>query len=168
MQITVITRKAYGGAYDVMSSKHLKGDYNYAWPSAEIAVMGAKGAVEIIFRGKDVDQKTIEYTDAFANPMVRDAAVCVCFGAELNVNCPTIKLVVSHSALRSVDSSTTSSTQLKPAPGSARTSRFCERSRWSELGGSTTTFRSKQALSPHKTHRIPVFVSHRVSQSQQQ
>lgn len=67
----MITRKAYGGAYDVMSSKHLKGDYNYAWPSAEIAVMGAKGAVEIIFRGKDVEQKTIEYTDAFANPMVR-------------------------------------------------------------------------------------------------
>lgn len=67
----MITRKAYGGAYDVMSSKHLKGDYNYAWPSAEIAVMGAKGAVEIIFRGKDVEQKTVEYTDAFANPMVR-------------------------------------------------------------------------------------------------
>lgn len=50
-KITVITRKAYGGAYDVMSSKHLKGDTNYAWPTAEIAVMGAKGAVEIIFRG---------------------------------------------------------------------------------------------------------------------
>jgi propionyl-CoA carboxylase beta chain len=62
-KITVITRKAYGGAYDVMSSKHLKGDYNYAWPSAEVAVMGAKGAVEIIFRGKDVEEKTLEYTD---------------------------------------------------------------------------------------------------------
>lgn len=62
-KITVITRKAYGGAYDVMSSKHLKGDYNYAWPSAEIAVMGAKGAVEIIFKGKDVDARTAEYTD---------------------------------------------------------------------------------------------------------
>ena len=62
-KITVITRKAYGGAYDVMASKHLKGDYNYAWPSAEIAVMGAKGAVEIIFRGKNVDEKTVEYTD---------------------------------------------------------------------------------------------------------
>src|SRR3546814_8586011 len=49
-KITVITRKAYGGAYDVMASKHLRGDLNYAWPSAEIAVMGAKGAVEIIFR----------------------------------------------------------------------------------------------------------------------
>ena len=53
-----------------MSSKHLKGDYNYAWPSAEIAVMGAKGAVEIIFRGKDVDQRTFEYTDRFANPLI--------------------------------------------------------------------------------------------------
>jgi propionyl-CoA carboxylase beta chain len=48
-KVTVITRKAYGGAYDVMSSKHLRGDVNYAWPTAEIAVMGAKGAVEIIF-----------------------------------------------------------------------------------------------------------------------
>jgi propionyl-CoA carboxylase beta chain len=52
-KITFITRKAYGGAYDVMSSKHLKGDFNYAWPTSEIAVMGAKGAVEIIFRGKN-------------------------------------------------------------------------------------------------------------------
>lgn len=69
-KITVITRKAYGGAYDVMSSKHLKGDYNYAWPSAEVAVMGAKGAVEIIFKGKNVEEKTLEYTDRFANPMV--------------------------------------------------------------------------------------------------
>ena len=49
-KVTVITRKAYGGAYDVMSSKHLRGDVNFAWPHAEIAVMGAKGAVEIIFR----------------------------------------------------------------------------------------------------------------------
>jgi len=69
-KITIITRKAYGGAYDVMSSKHLKGDFNYAWPSAEVAVMGAKGAVEIIFRGKDVEEKTVEYTERFANPMV--------------------------------------------------------------------------------------------------
>mmetsp|Transcript_17861 Transcript_17861/g.30063 ORF Transcript_17861/g.30063 Transcript_17861/m.30063 type:complete len:98 (-) Transcript_17861:162-455(-) len=53
-----------------MSSKHLKGDFNYAWPSAEVAVMGAKGAVEIIFRGKDVEEKTVEYTERFANPMV--------------------------------------------------------------------------------------------------
>merc|ERR1711998_721488 len=50
-KVTVITRKAYGGAYDVMSSKHLRGDANYAWPTAEVAVMGARGAVEIIFRG---------------------------------------------------------------------------------------------------------------------
>jgi len=69
-KITVITRKAYGGAYDVMSSKHLKGDFNYAYPSAEIAVMGAKGAVEIIFKGKDIEQKTLEYTERFANPLV--------------------------------------------------------------------------------------------------
>jgi propionyl-CoA carboxylase beta chain len=69
-KLTVITRKAYGGAYDVMSSKHLKGDANYSWPSGEIAVMGAKGAVEIIFRGKNVEEKTLEYTDRFANPMV--------------------------------------------------------------------------------------------------
>jgi len=69
-KITVITRKAYGGAYDVMSSKHLKGDSNYAWPQAEIAVMGAKGAVEIIFRGKNVAEETANYTERFANPMV--------------------------------------------------------------------------------------------------
>jgi propionyl-CoA carboxylase beta chain len=68
-KITFITRKAYGGAYDVMSSKHLKGDFNYAWPSAEIAVMGAKGAVEIIFRGKNVEQETRNYEYAFANPL---------------------------------------------------------------------------------------------------
>jgi propionyl-CoA carboxylase beta chain len=72
-KITVITRKAYGGAYDVMSSKHLRGDINYAWPTAEIAVMGAKGAVEIIFRGHDAEgiaAKTREYEDRFANPFV--------------------------------------------------------------------------------------------------
>jgi len=69
-KITVITRKAYGGAYDVMSSKHLRGDLNYAWPSAEVAVMGAKGAVEIIFRGKRVAEETLEYEHKFANPLV--------------------------------------------------------------------------------------------------
>merc|ERR1712167_556075 len=69
-KLTVITRKAYGGAYDVMSSKHLRGDVNYAWPSAEIAVMGAAGAVEIIFRGKDVEANTLEYSQRFANPML--------------------------------------------------------------------------------------------------
>lgn len=68
-KITFITRKAYGGAYDVMSSKHLKGDFNYAWPSAEVAVMGAKGAVEIIFRGKNVEEETANYERAFANPL---------------------------------------------------------------------------------------------------
>jgi propionyl-CoA carboxylase beta chain len=56
-KITLITRKAYGGAYDVMSSKHLRGDLNYAWPTAEIAVMGAKGAVEIIFRAEAKDPR---------------------------------------------------------------------------------------------------------------
>jgi propionyl-CoA carboxylase beta chain len=72
-KITVITRKAYGGAYDVMSSKHLRGDLNYAWPTAEIAVMGAKGAVEIIFRGKTKDEiaeRTAEYEERFANPFI--------------------------------------------------------------------------------------------------
>ncbi|MBB4632616.1 acyl-CoA carboxylase subunit beta [Sphingosinicella soli] len=74
-KITVITRKAYGGAYDVMASKHLRGDLNYAWPTAEIAVMGAKGAVEIIFR-KDIGDpekiadRTREYEARFANPFV--------------------------------------------------------------------------------------------------
>lgn len=74
-KITIITRKAYGGAYDVMASKHLRGDLNYAWPTAEIAVMGAKGAVEIIFRSQRGDaeaiaEKTKEYEDRFANPFV--------------------------------------------------------------------------------------------------
>ena len=74
-KVTVITRKAYGGAYDVMSSKHLRGDVNYAWPNAEIAVMGAKGAVEIIYRSElgDADkiaERTKEYEDRFANPFV--------------------------------------------------------------------------------------------------
>jgi propionyl-CoA carboxylase beta chain len=74
-KITVITRKAYGGAYDVMASKHLRGDLNYAWPTAEIAVMGAKGAVEIIFRSEKDDPdkiaaRTAEYEERFANPFV--------------------------------------------------------------------------------------------------
>ncbi len=68
-KITFITRKAYGGAYDVMSSKHLKGDFNYAWPTSEIAVMGAKGAVEIIFRGKNSEDETRSYEEKFANPL---------------------------------------------------------------------------------------------------
>jgi propionyl-CoA carboxylase beta chain len=74
-KVTVITRKAYGGAYDVMASKHLRGDVNLAWPSAEIAVMGPKGAVEIIFRedAKDpekLEKRTEEYREKFANPFV--------------------------------------------------------------------------------------------------
>jgi len=74
-KVTVITRKAYGGAYDVMASKHLRGDVNLAWPTAEIAVMGPKGAVEIIFR-KDIGdeekiaQRTEDYRQKFANPFV--------------------------------------------------------------------------------------------------
>jgi propionyl-CoA carboxylase beta chain len=72
-KVTVITRKAYGGAYDVMASKHLRGDFNYAWPTAEIAVMGAKGATEIIHRGKppeEIARLTKEYETRFANPFV--------------------------------------------------------------------------------------------------
>ena len=77
-KITVITRKAYGGAYDVMASKHLRGDVNYAWPNAEIAVMGAKGAVEIIFREDKNDPvklaaREAEYKARFANPFVAGA-----------------------------------------------------------------------------------------------
>ena len=72
-KITVITRKAYGGAYIVMSSKHLRGDVNYAWPTAEIAVMGPEGAVEILYRGKvdtaeEKKEKANEYREAFASP----------------------------------------------------------------------------------------------------
>ncbi|MHB1070632.1 MAG: acyl-CoA carboxylase subunit beta, partial [Gemmatimonadaceae bacterium] len=78
-KLTVITRKAYGGAYDVMSSKHIRGDFNVAWPTAEIAVMGPKGAVEILFKkeiaesadpAKAMEQRVTEYTEKFANPYV--------------------------------------------------------------------------------------------------
>ena len=78
-KVTVITRKAYGGAYDVMNSKHIRGDINYAWPSAEIAVMGPKGAVEIIFKKEIAEAKnptvreeelTDEYRERFANPFI--------------------------------------------------------------------------------------------------
>ncbi|HSP87556.1 MAG TPA: carboxyl transferase domain-containing protein, partial [Ignavibacteriaceae bacterium] len=78
-KVTIITRKAYGGAYDVMNSKHIRGDFNFAWPSAEIAVMGPKGAVEIIFK-KEIDKaedpkaelqkKLDEYIEKFANPYI--------------------------------------------------------------------------------------------------
>jgi propionyl-CoA carboxylase beta chain len=74
-KVTVITRKAYGGAYDVMASKHLRGDVNYAWPTAEIAVMGPKGAVEIIFRedrgdADKIEARAEEYRKKFANPFI--------------------------------------------------------------------------------------------------
>jgi len=78
-KITVIIRKAYGGAYDVMNSKHVRGDFNYAWPSAEIAVMGPKGAVEIIFKKemsksqypkKVLEKKLKEFKKRFANPYI--------------------------------------------------------------------------------------------------
>ncbi|GAA0294460.1 acyl-CoA carboxylase subunit beta [Rhodovulum strictum] len=74
-KVTVITRKAYGGAYVVMSSKHLRGDINYAWPTSEIAVMGAKGATEILYRSElgdaeKIARRTADYEDRFANPFV--------------------------------------------------------------------------------------------------
>ncbi|MEJ2615323.1 MAG: acyl-CoA carboxylase subunit beta [Ignavibacteriaceae bacterium] len=78
-KVTVITRKAYGGAYDVMNSKHIRGDFNFAWPSAEIAVMGPKGAVEIIFKKEiskaedpelELENKLKEYIEKFASPYI--------------------------------------------------------------------------------------------------
>jgi propionyl-CoA carboxylase beta chain len=78
-KVTVITRKAYGGAYDVMNSKHIRGDFNFAWPTAEIAVMGPKGAVEIIFKKEiansenpeaELENKLEEYINKFANPYI--------------------------------------------------------------------------------------------------
>ena len=78
-KLTVITRKAYGGAYDVMSSKHVRGDYNVAWPSAELAVMGAEGAVNVLYRDRitkakdaDAERKQLvgEYNEKFANPWI--------------------------------------------------------------------------------------------------
>lgn len=78
-KVTLITRKAYGGAYDVMNSKHIRGDFNYAWPSAEIAVMGPKGAVEIIFKKEieasdnpeaELERKLSDYIQKFANPYI--------------------------------------------------------------------------------------------------
>jgi propionyl-CoA carboxylase beta chain len=74
-KVTLITRKAYGGAYDVMASKHLRGDFNYAWPTAEIAVMGAKGAVEILYRSElndpaKIAERVADYEKRFANPFV--------------------------------------------------------------------------------------------------
>jgi propionyl-CoA carboxylase beta chain len=78
-KLTVVVRKAYGGAYDVMSSKHIRGDYNVAWPSAELAVMGAEGAIEILYR-KEIEKaadpvqarraRVEEYNAKFANPYI--------------------------------------------------------------------------------------------------
>lgn len=86
-KITVITRKGYGGAYDVMASKHLRGDVNYAWPSAEVAVMGAKGAVSILYRGsKDQKAEEEKYVELFRYeslvlkclvPVTRSRLLCV-------------------------------------------------------------------------------------------
>ena len=78
-KVTVITRKAYGGAYDVMSSKHIRGDVNYAWPTAEIAVMGAKGAVEILYRAElatptKIAARIDEYQDALRQSVRRGRA----------------------------------------------------------------------------------------------
>ena len=78
-KITIITRKAYGGAYDVMASKHIRADFNVAWPTAEIAVMGGDGAVKTIFRREiaaaadpkaRTDELVAEYTERFANPFI--------------------------------------------------------------------------------------------------
>ena len=72
-KVTLITRKAYGGAYDVMSSKHLRGDFNYAWPSAEIAVMGAEGAAKIIYKNageKALKEHIMDYEKKFSNPYI--------------------------------------------------------------------------------------------------
>jgi len=70
-KLTVITRKAYGGAYDVMSSKHIRADFNFAWPTAEVAVMGPEGAVNIIYRDRPEDERPeliADYKEKFANP----------------------------------------------------------------------------------------------------
>ena len=81
-RITVITRKAYGGAYDVMNSKHIRSDFNFAWPTAEIAVMGPHGAAEIIFKkeiekapepAKALEEKVEEYRQKFTNPYIAAA-----------------------------------------------------------------------------------------------
>ena len=72
-RLTVITRKAYGGAYDVMNSKHIRGDYNVAWPSAEIAVMGPKGAVEILYKGEATEEQEAEYREKLAHPYLAAA-----------------------------------------------------------------------------------------------
>jgi propionyl-CoA carboxylase beta chain len=143
-KVTVITRKAYGGAYDVMSSKHLKGDYNYAWPSAEIAVMGAKGAVEIIFKGKDIDARTAEYTDRSLSSLL---------SLSLSVSLLSVSLETSHMfssdlrilwSLLKEDSLTMCWIQPPPVKESVRTwNSFAQRNS-TDLGESMATSLSKQ------------------------
>src|SRR5436189_64899 len=81
-KLTVITRKAYGGAYDVMNSKHVRGDYNVAWPTAEIAVMGPKGAVEILYKDDATEERETEYREKFAHPYLAAARGYLELGAD--------------------------------------------------------------------------------------
>jgi acetyl-CoA carboxylase carboxyltransferase component len=120
-KVTIITRKAYGGAYDVMSSKHLRGDVNIAWPSAEIAVMGPKGAVEIIFREK----RTIRPSWPSAKPSTRKSS-------------PTRSWQVR------VASSTTSSCRTPPASASPVRWPCCATRNSTTRGASTATFLCKR------------------------
>ncbi len=120
--VTIITRKAFGGAYDVMASKHVGADVNYAWPTAQIAVMGAKGAVEIIFRNElndpeKIAARTAEYEDRFLSPFV---------AAERGY---IDEVIMPHST---------------PAGSPARWACSAPR-RWSSPGRSTTTSRCKRA-----------------------
>jgi propionyl-CoA carboxylase beta chain len=106
-KITVITRKAYGGAYDVMNSKHIGADMNYAWPSAEIAVMGAKGAAEIIFKKEIAEasdpeakmkEKEAEYAEKFANPY--GAAARGFIDEVIEPECTRERLIRAYAMLR--------------------------------------------------------------------
>ena len=103
-KVTLITRKAYGGAYDVMSSKHLRGDFNYAWPSAEIAVMGAEGAAKIIY--KNADEKALkehitDYETKFSNPYI--AASRGYIDEVINPDTTRIKVINAFKILRNKD-----------------------------------------------------------------
>ena len=124
-KVTVITRKAYGGAYDVMSSKHLRGDVNLAWPNAEIAVMGAWGAVEIIFR----EDKNDPVGSLPARPNTRSVLPTVCG------RCPRF-------------SSTTSSCRTRRASASAAALSCCATRSWKTRGASMETSRSKKNKNP--------------------
>ena len=112
-RITVITRKAYGGAYDVMNSKHIGADFNFAWPSAEIAVMGAKGASEIIFKNEiksaedpsaKAKEKEDEYADLFANPYI--AAARGYIDEVIEPHTTRAKLIAAFSALENKEENT--------------------------------------------------------------